>query len=229
MPKQNPGLAVLIDAENVGARQVQAIHDTIALHGTPVLWRTYGAFTRPSMAAWNRYIDETPRLNKHDSGAIGRNGADIALAIDATNLINTRDLGGICLVSADSDFAPLANHARRRGLAVYGFGRRHSAKFYRNACTRFYYIEELQPSPASPPKGPPSRARRIVRRAVGDAGKGWTGLSAVGTRLREADPGFTPKDYGCRNLSKLVERCGGFEVRRCDGAVEVRRAAPVRN
>ena len=98
-----------------------------------MLWRTYGAFTRLEMAAWNKYIAETPAMNKHDSGAIGKNGADIALAVDATNLINTRNLEGLCLVSSDSDFAPPARHARRRGVAVYGFGRRHSPACYRTA------------------------------------------------------------------------------------------------
>ena len=85
MPNRNPTLAVLIDAENVSARQVKAIHDTIETHGNPVLWRTYGSFTRLGMAAWNKYITETPTMNKHDSGA--------------TDLINTNDLGGICVGS----------------------------------------------------------------------------------------------------------------------------------
>ena len=99
MPNRNPTLAVLIDAENVSARQVKAIHDTIETHGNPVPWRTYGSFTRLGMAAWNKYITESPAMNKHDSGATGKNGADNALAIDATNLINTKDLGGICVGS----------------------------------------------------------------------------------------------------------------------------------
>ena len=60
MPNRNPSLAVLIDAENVSARQVKAIHDTIETHGNPVLWRTYGSFTRLGMAAWNKYINENP-------------------------------------------------------------------------------------------------------------------------------------------------------------------------
>ena len=231
MPNRNPSLAVLIDAENVSARQVKAIHDTIETHGNPVLWRTYGSFTRLGMAAWNKYINEKPSMNQHDSGATGKNGADIALAIDATNLINTTDLGGICVVSADSDFAPLARHARRRGLAVYGFGRRCSPVFYRNACTRFYLIEELMRAPtraSTPPKGPPRRARHFIGKAIGDAGEGWADLSAIGIRLRQADPKFTPRDYGCSRLRKLIERCGGFEVRRRDGSVQVRRASNVR-
>src|SRR5262249_61457945 len=54
----------------------------------------------------------------------GKNATDSALIIDAMDLLHTRELGGFCLVSSDSDFTRLATRIREDGFPVYGFGER---------------------------------------------------------------------------------------------------------
>ncbi len=43
----------------------------------------------------------------------------------------------------------------------------------------------------------------------------------MGQRIQGALPDFDPRSYGCANLSTLVERAGGFDIRKERGAVRV--------
>src|SRR5215813_8688561 len=65
----------------------------------------------------------------------------VALIIDAMDLLHTRELGGFCLVSSDSDFTRLATRIREDGLPVYGFGEEKTPRSFINACDRFIYTE----------------------------------------------------------------------------------------
>ena len=42
-------------------------------------------------------------------------------------------------------------------------------------------------------------------------------LAVVGSRILGAAPDFDPRTYGCANLSSLVTKSGGFEVRKEPG------------
>lgn len=212
MPNRTRTLAVLIDAENVASHHVPDICDAVTEHGTPVLYRAYGAFGRPHMGVWNAFLAEHPEIEKYDSGAGGKNRADIALAYDAGRLVITLKPGGLCLVSSDSDFTPLVSDARGIGLAVFAFGRRCTPLAFRDACTRFYLIEDLRREEES-----------IVGRAIGGSAEDWTNLAVVGFRLCEAVPAYSPGDYDGANLGEFIKQCDGFEVRRRGTTMEVRR------
>ena len=165
----------------------------------------------------------------------------IALVIDAMDLMHKGTLDGFCLVSSDSDFTRLAQRLREEGMVVYGFGEQKAVKAFRNACNRFIYVENLveastEESDAGGPsavsatkKQPPSRAVKIIAKAIEDSDDdGWANLSGVGSRILGAKPDFDARSYGCPNLSTLVERSGGFEVRKDQGAVYIRRKAAKR-
>ena len=71
-------------------------------------------------------------------------------------------------------------------------------------------------------KEPPSKAVRLIARAIesaDDNGDGWVHLGAVGSRILAAAPDFKAHTYGCPNLITLVEKSGGFEVRKGPGNV----------
>ena len=146
------------------------------------------------------------------------------------------------LVSCDSDFMRLAQRLREEGLEVYGFGERKVVEVFRNACNRFIYVENLlEPEPgekkedaapagaAAQKKDPPSKARKIIAGAIDEPdADGWENLASVGQCIQGAHPDFDPRSYGCANLSTLVEKSGGFDVRKERGAVHVRRKVAAR-
>ena len=158
------------------------------------------------------------------------------------DLMYKRTLDGVVLVSSDSDFTRLAQRLREEGLEVYGFGERKAVEAFRNACNRFIYDENLleaEPGEkkdgaaptrtAAQEKDPPNKARKIIAGAIGESdADGWENLASVGQRIQGAHPDLDPRSYGCPNLSTLVEKSRGFDVRKERGAVQVRRKVAAR-
>ena len=119
---------------------------------------------------------------------------------------------------------------------MYGFGERKAVEAFRNACNRFIYVENLlEAGPgekkdgaapagsAAQKKDPPNRSRKIIAGAIGEPdADGWENLASVGQRIQGAHPDLDPRSHGCANLSMLVEKSGGFDIRKERGAVHVR-------
>ncbi|MDE0330756.1 MAG: OST-HTH/LOTUS domain-containing protein [Nitrospinae bacterium] len=54
----------------------------------------------------------------------------------------------------------------------------------------------------------------LENRSIAD---GWVNLGGVGSRILGAAADLDPRTYGCANLSTLVTKSGGFEVRKGPG------------
>ena len=237
--RETTRLAVLIDGDNTSARHAQAIFDEIVKLGEATVRRIYGDFSHGRLSGWDGAIKSLAILqHQQRSNSRGKNASDIALVIDAVDLMYKRTLDGVVLVSSDSDFTRLAQRLREEGLVVYGFGERKSVEAFRNACNRFIYVENLLEAEPEQGKGaagavagagaarkknPPGRARGIIAGAIAEPdADGWESLGSVGQRIQGAHPDFDPRSYGCANLSTLAEKAGGFEIRKEGGAVHVR-------
>lgn len=226
-------LAILIDAENVSARLAQAIFDEVATIGEANVRRIYGDFSNNLLKGWSQTLKTHAILPCQSfPNTAGKNAADIALLIDAMDLLHSGRFDGFCLVSSDSDFTRLAARIREHGLDVYGFGERKTPESFRRACKRFIYIENLicadealSPAKSDPGGGlthatsaklPPSAAIATVIHALGqmDDADGWYFLGALGARLAALMPDFDPRTYGCTKLMTLIERSEAFDVRR---------------
>ena len=238
---QDASLAVLIDADNTSARYAQAIFEEIVKLGEANVRRIYGDFSNNRLAGWDGAIKSLAILqHQQRSNTTGKNAADIALVIDAMDLMHKGKLDGFCLVSSDSDFTRLAQRLREDGLPVYGFGERKTPEAFKNACNRFIYVENLvaaSPDKASAAAGAgsekkesPKKAVNIIARAMEDSDDdGWAHLGTVGSRIQGAVPDFDPRTYGCPNLSTLVRKSGGFEERKsAGGGIHIRRKTPTR-
>ena len=164
---EDASLAVLIDADNTSARYAQAIFEEIVKLGEANVRRIYGDFSNNRLAGWDGAIKSLAILqHQQRSNTTGKNAADIALVIDAMDLMHKGKLDGFCLVSSDSDFTRLAQRLREDGLPVYGFGERKTPEAFKNACNRFIYVENLvaaSPDKASAAAGA-GRRRRSRRR-----------------------------------------------------------------
>lgn len=231
-------LAVLIDAENMSPKIVSGLFKEIATIGEASVRRIYGDFTRPGLKGWAEVLAAhaiMPHQNFANVG--GKNASDIALVIDAMDLMHSGRFDGFCLVSSDSDFTRLAARIREQGIAVYGFGEQKTPQSFRHACKRFVYTENLTHSDAKAAeltidaaavptalKLPPAEAAPIIKSALNrlEDLDGWYALGAVGIQLLAEMPDFDPRSYGCPKLSQLVEKCGAFDIRRNNLMVYVR-------
>ena len=137
-------LAVLIDAENISHHRIKAILEDIAGIGDVLAKRIYGDFSTQNNQPWIDYMKDLAIVPVFQpSYTVGKNSSDIALVIDAMELLFTGRYDGFCLVTSDSDFTRLASRIREQGVKVYGYGRSYTNMAFRKACNKFTDIELL--------------------------------------------------------------------------------------
>lgn len=137
-------LAVLIDAENVSHTLIRPILQRAACYGTLCVKRAFGDWSRPQMRHFRKALHQHAIEPVHlFSYTRGKNAADIALCLNAMDLVNTGQFDGVCLVSSDSDLTPLVFCMRREGMRVYGFGARQTPQVFVTACSSFIYTDSI--------------------------------------------------------------------------------------
>jgi hypothetical protein len=141
-------LAVLIDAENVPMKAIEALVGKFPAYGTVQVLRAYGDWSGALLGWKKTLLEHAIRPVQVFAAVKGKNAADLALTIDAVDLLHAGAVDGICLVSSDSDFTRLAERIREAGLAVHGFGEAHANPALIAACDTFDFIESVT-SPAS--------------------------------------------------------------------------------
>src|SRR4051794_40303844 len=149
-PQRLPRLAVLIDADNTSAQIASGLFEQVAKLGEASVRRIYGDFSNQRLKSWTEILQKYA-IDPYQQFAYttGKNASDIALVIDAMDLLHSGRFDGFCLVSSDSDFTRLASRLREQGADVYGFGKQGTPESFRQACHRFVCIEKLLPqSPA---------------------------------------------------------------------------------
>jgi hypothetical protein len=145
-------LALLIDADTTLPRFAPALFAEITRYGAIGVRRIYTDWTIPAPDDWKECLALYAIQPVQQSADIaGSNVTYGAMIIDAMDLLHTGRFSGFCLVSSDGDFARLAIRLREQGVAVYGFGARHTPHPFVAACDRFVYLDTLPPSPADQP------------------------------------------------------------------------------
>ncbi|MCC5991752.1 MAG: NYN domain-containing protein [Rhodobacteraceae bacterium] len=228
-----PLLAVLIDADNSSPKWADAIFEEIAALGEASVRRIYGDFSRQQMSGWQDKLPTLALVPHHQpANTVGKNSSDIALVIDAMDLLHSGRFDGFVLISSDSDFTRLASRIREQGLDVYGIGQQKTPEAFRKACKRFIFVEnilpEADPDPAHNKKATPAKAVPLIKAAMQaiDKDEEWFSLGQVGQFLVAANPDFDSRNYGCAKLSELISRAGAFELRKSAGNMMQVRVKP---
>jgi uncharacterized protein (TIGR00288 family) len=115
-----PRVMLLIDADNVSADVIeQAVQRTMDEYGAVHVRRAYcNAEMAVNRQAMFKRLSVRPMVNL----STGKNSTDIALAVDAIDLVIDERPDVVVLVSSDSDFAPLVIRLREKGCRVCGIG-----------------------------------------------------------------------------------------------------------
>ena len=227
---RTPLLAVLIDADNTSPKWTQAIFEEIAGIGEASVRRCYGDFSSQQMSGWNKVQAEFGLVPHHQpANTVGKNASDIALVIDAMDLMHSARFDGFVLVSSDSDFTRLASRIREQGLDVFGIGAQKTPEAFRKACKRFIYLENLGGGSDSEAKKAPAKtlneARDLLFKAMDsiDQGSDWYALGRLGQQMTTANPDFDTRSYGHKKLSDLIAAIKVLETRREGNQLMVRR------
>lgn len=235
MAEAEKRIALLIDADNAPASKIDVILAEVARHGVANVRRAYGDWKNPRLKHWESVLHEYAiRPIQQFAYSRGKNASDMAMVIDAMDLLYARNLDGFAIVSSDADFTPMVMRLLTEGVKVYGFGERKTPEPFVNACSKFTYLETLLPTASAEPVPPPpprtaqelrgdTRLMQMLRNAIESArdDDGWSHLGLVGHQIGN-QASFDSRNYGYRKLSDLLEAMGLFEVKRDNQIVWVR-------
>jgi len=244
MSEPEKRIALLIDADNAPSSKIDAVLAEVARYGVANVRRAYGNWKSPRLKGWESVLHEHAiRPIQQFAYSRGKNASDMAMVIDAMDMLYARNLDGFAIVSSDADFTPLVMRLLTDGVKVYGFGEKKTPEPFVNACSKFTYIEALgQPHAADqeveqdneetrPRKSGPelrndTRLVQMLRRAVtsAEAEDGWSHLGPVGSQIGN-QASFDSRNYGYSKLSDLLAATGLFEMKK-DGKSTYVRALP---
>ena len=230
-----PRFAVLIDADNTSPQIAAGLFEEISKSGEASVRRIYGDFSSSQLRSWADILQKHA-IDPYQQFAYtkGKNASDIALVINAMDLLHSGRFDGFCLVSSDSDFTRLASRLREQGADVFGFGTRKTPESFRQACRRFIYTENLMPEravaateqpPVTAASKNPAAATPILERVIAQLGseEGWVNLDRLGEQLPNFVSDFDTRTYGFRKLSDLVRKAETFEIDKTEaGRLRVR-------
>lgn len=216
-------IAILIDGDNAQSSLLAQMLVETGRHGQVTVRRIYGDWTTPHMNSWkevlNYYAFQPIQQFRY---TIGKNATDSAMIIDAMDILHSGVVDGFCLVSSDSDYTRLATRIRETGIFVMGLGEKKTPKAFVNACDLFVYTENLveekkttQQKRTQASKRKKTKAEKeepdpmpvlsqAFEMAVGE--DGWARLDVLGNALYQIDPGFDPRTYGHKQLSRMLNK-----------------------
>lgn len=220
-------LALMIDGDNAQPALMSQVMAELEPHGSITIRRVYGDWSKPHMAHWHDAVHTYALQPEHQLNYVkGKNATDMALIIDAMDILHANTVDGFCIVSSDSDYTPLVMRIRKENLYAIGIGKSTSAAAFVNACNLFLYTDELelpvQANMTAKPPAPPAASQvpafkaavdtahfeAIFRSAYDMTAKDdddWAQISMIGACLRQVDPTFEPRQYGHKLLSQVVQ------------------------
>ncbi|MES2495938.1 MAG: NYN domain-containing protein [Pseudomonadota bacterium] len=199
-PTPNRRIALLIDADNVSHTKIGRILAELSRYGTANIRRAYGDWASAGLKGWKDKLHAFAiRPIQQFSYSAGKNATDIALVIDAMELLYTQKLDAFCIASSDADFTPLVMQLKANGHDVYGFGERKTPEPFVNACTTFLYLDSLVDPEAQTPVV--ARRRPLAKTPKTD-----------GAEETRSPPVARPKPSLAEDATLLIALRGGIEA-----------------
>lgn len=206
--------AILIDSENISSGYAQTIFDEISKYGSSPERRIYGDWEKDSKNknSWDKTIIVDYALTAVQQFAYtsSKNSTDMALVIDAMDILYKDKVDAFCIVTGDSDFTRLVTRLRADGKFVIGMGGPQSAQSLIKACDKFLHLDLIRhddqdtDESSEKPDSLTNTIRDAVLDIVGDS-DGDLDLSRIGSELSKRFPDFDTRNYGYTKLSKFLQ------------------------
>lgn len=228
-------VAVLVDCDNTTPAILDYSLRVVAQFGRVVIRRGYGNHATLGNKWQEALVSQafTPHLQYQY--AAGKNTADIALALDALEVMFDGRADTFCLVTSDSDFAYLCRKLRERGASVCVIGEKKAPAALRNASDSFFEWSPATLEPLAPPARKPAASKasgpvaattsielpaflvEAISLLSGAAPEGKVSLGALGLYLKRTDSGFSPSRYGFTGLLDMLKAAQGLALKKEEG------------
>jgi len=224
---QNNNIAMLIDCDNVSYKYIDGIINDLSKYGVVNIRNAYGNWKDPKLKGWEDSLQEYAiRPIQQFSYTQGKNASDIAMIIDVMDLLYTKELSAIALVTSDSDFTPVVFRILSNGLTVYGYGEKKTPSPFVNSCSQFIYAEKLITADENEYDSKnfiyTKEELRGDKKLIFNLNKaieitsddnGWANIASVGIYLRQKSS-FSPINYGYQKLGHLIKATDLYEVKK---------------
>lgn len=135
-------IALLIDADNASVSTLEYVLGEIADLGVANVRRAYGDWGSTSLRGWRAALLDNAIQPMQQIAYVSKgNASDMAMVVDAMDLLYSSRFDAFALMSSDSDFTPLAMRLRAANMHVYGFGKAQTSNAFKAACSTFFYVD----------------------------------------------------------------------------------------
>lgn len=217
LPNERMQFAVLIDSDNISSKYAGTIFEELEKYGLSSYRRIYGNWSRAN--GWNERVllEYSIMPVQQFSYTTGKNATDMAMVIDAMDILYKNKVQGFCLVTSDSDFTRLAMRLREENMFVLGMGESKTPVALTRACNRFIHLNLVDEQSKSSEENssqeseeqnvtPISEIRKAVLALINENGGNKVDLSRIGSRLNDKFSDFDVRNYGYTKLSTLIDQ-----------------------
>ena len=223
--KNLKNIVLLIDADNTQLSKLEGVIREISTHGRIVVKRAYGNWKKDILKNWENELKRLAiKAEQQFDYVTGKNATDMALVIDAINLLHKGIYDAFVIVASDSDYTPLAISLHESGVYVMGVGEKKTPESFRNSCDEFVFLENISGN-ADEKEAGETRAKdggegakdtqeenmavvHSLLRAAFDKYQdddGYANIAPVGSFIKRVKPDFDVRTFGYMKLPKLIE------------------------
>ncbi len=140
MSSEKMQFAVLIDADNISSKYAVTIFEELEKYGLTSYRRIYGNWSKSNGWSEGLLLEHSIMPVQQFSYTTGKNATDMAMVIDAMDILYKNKVQGFCLVTSDSDFTRLAMRLREENMFVLGMGESKTPLALTRACNKFIHL-----------------------------------------------------------------------------------------
>ncbi len=234
-------IVLLIDADNTRLSKLESVVREVSTYGRIVVKRAYGNWKKDTLKNWERELKRLAiKAEQQFDYVTGKNATDIALVIDAIDLLHKGIYDAFVIVASDSDYTPLAINLHESGVYVMGVGEKKTPESFRNSCDEFIFLENIQDEAqekeaeeeqqntenSDEKESPHEKSEtlesiHILLKVAYDKyqdDEGYVNVSTAGQFIKRVKPDFDVRTYGYVKLPKLIEDFPDkYEIKRYPG------------
>lgn len=212
-------IALLIDADNTQLNKLEGVLREVSTYGRIVVKRAYGNWKKDILKNWENELKRLAiKAEQQFDYVSGKNASDIALVIDAVNLLHKDMYDAFVIVASDSDYTPLAINLHESGVYVIGVGEKKTPESFRNSCDEFLFLENLSDEKQAKSTDVEKSVQQTEKTDIEEVHKlleiasdkyqddeGFVNVSAAGVYIKRVKPDFDVRSFGFTKLPKLIE------------------------